>query len=66
MAAAYSRYRESIHRTLVESLPVAEKVLDPPYVEEDEDWELFGASKEETQAFAAQALTRRLKVIGLA
>ncbi len=66
MAAADSRYREAIHRTLVESLPVAEKVLDPPYVEEDEDWELFGASKEETQAFAAQALTRRLKVIGLA
>jgi ribonucleoside-diphosphate reductase beta chain len=66
MAAADERHREAIHRTLVESLPVAERVLDPPYVEEGEDWELFGASKHETQAFAAQCLTRRLKVIGLA
>jgi ribonucleoside-diphosphate reductase beta chain len=66
MAAADERHREAIHRILVESLPVAERVLDPPYVEEGEEWELFGASKQETQAFAAQCLTRRLKVIGLA
>jgi hypothetical protein len=51
---------------LAESLPVAEKVLDPPWADEEGDWEAFGASKEETHAFAAQALTRRLKVIGLA
>ena len=30
-----------------------------------EEWELFGSSKEETQAFAAQCLTRRLKAVGL-
>ena len=33
---------------------------------EEEDSELFGASREETHNFAAQSLTRRLKVIGLA
>ena len=66
MAAADPRYREAIQRMLAESLPVAEKVLDPPWAKEDEDWEAFGASKEETHAFAAQCLTRRLKVIGLA
>ena len=45
MAAADDRYRDAIQRTLVESLPVAEKVLDPPLPEEDDDFELFGASK---------------------
>ena len=40
----------------------------PPFAPEDddEDFELFGVSMAETQAFAAQCLTRRLKVIGLA
>ena len=67
MAAADARYREAIQRTLVESLPVAEGVLRPPFApEDDDDFELFGVSMRETQAFAAQALTRRLKVIGLA
>ncbi len=66
MAAADPRYRDAIQRMLVESLPVAERVLDPPYAEDGEEWELFGVSKGETQAFAAQCLTRRLKVIGLA
>ena len=67
MAAADDRYREAIQRTLVESLPVAEGVLRPPFAPEDpnEEFELFGVSIAETQAFAAQALTRRLKVIGL-
>jgi hypothetical protein len=32
---------------------------------EDEDAVLFGVSIAETRAFALQALTRRLKVIGL-
>ena len=66
MARADDRYREAIQRTLAESLPVADGVLEPPWAETDEDWEIFGASREETHAFAAQALTRRLKVIGLA
>jgi ribonucleoside-diphosphate reductase beta chain len=59
------RHRTAIQRMLAESLPIAERVFDPPYVEGDEDWDLFGASKDETQAFAAQCLTRRLKAIGL-
>src|SRR3954468_17967945 len=62
MVAESDRYRTAIQRMLAESLPVAERVFDPPYAEADEDWELFGSSKEETQAFAAQCLTRRLKV----
>ena len=68
MAAADSKYREAIQRMLVESLPVAEGVLRPPFAPEDDDeeFELFGVSMAETQAFAAQCLTRRLKVIGLA
>ena len=66
MAAADERYREAIQRMLAESLPLADKVLDPPWAAADEDWEAFGASKEETHAFAAQCLSRRLKVIGLA
>jgi len=67
MAAADDRNRDAIQRTLVESLPVAEGVLRPPFApEDDDDFELFGVSKGETQAFAARCLTRRLKVIGLA
>jgi ribonucleoside-diphosphate reductase beta chain len=66
MAAADDRYREAIHRTLVESLPVAEGVLRPPFApEDDDDFELFGVSMRETREFAAQALSRRLKAIGL-
>ncbi len=66
MANADERYRQAIQRTLVESLPVAEGVLRPPFApEDDDDFELFGVSMRETQAFAAQCLTRRLKVIGL-
>jgi ribonucleoside-diphosphate reductase beta chain len=66
MAREDGRYREAIQRTMTEALPIADKVLDPPWVEEGSDWELFGTSKEETHAFAAQCLTRRLKIIGLA
>ena len=68
MAAADAKYGEAVQRMLIESLPVAEGVLRPPFAPEDddEDFELFGVSMAETQAFAAQCLTRRLKVIGLA
>jgi ribonucleoside-diphosphate reductase beta chain len=66
MAAEDPSYREAIQAMMAEALPIADRVLDPTWAEEDEDWELFGASREETHAFAAQALSRRLKVIGLA
>jgi ribonucleoside-diphosphate reductase beta chain len=58
------RNRAVIQRMLEEATPIADRVIDPPWAEED-DYELFGVSREETHAFAAQCLTRRLKVIGL-
>jgi ribonucleoside-diphosphate reductase beta chain len=58
------RYRDVIQKMLEQAIPVADKVIDPPWPEE-EDLDLFGATREETHAFAAQCLTRRLKVIGL-
>ena len=57
------RYREAIQRTLVECGPAADGVLTPPWYEEG--MELFGASLDDTRAFAMKALDRRLKVIGL-
>ncbi len=65
MAKEDERYRDAMQRMMAEALPVADKVLDPPWAEED-DWEQFGYSRDETHAFAAQCLSRRLKVIGLA
>jgi ribonucleoside-diphosphate reductase beta chain len=64
MSDADPRYREAIQRTLIESGPAADGVLQPPWYEEG--MELFGVSMEETRAFAMKALERRLKVIGLA
>jgi ribonucleoside-diphosphate reductase beta chain len=66
MAKQDNAYRDAIQSMMVEALPIADKVLDPPWAQTDEDWEMFGASKEETHQFAAQCLSRRLKVIGLA
>jgi ribonucleoside-diphosphate reductase beta chain len=68
MAREDPRYEEAIQRALVEAAPVAEGVLRPKWVPEDvgDDVVLFGASVDETRAFALQALQRRLKVIGLA
>jgi ribonucleoside-diphosphate reductase beta chain len=59
------RYRQAIQRTLEESLPVADKVLSPPWAQDDEDFEMFGYTLAETREFAAKCLTRRLKFIGL-
>jgi ribonucleoside-diphosphate reductase beta chain len=61
------RYGAAIQRTLNEVLPIAEGVLRPKWVPTDfpDDEPLFGATLQETRAFAAQALARRLKVIGL-
>jgi ribonucleoside-diphosphate reductase beta chain len=53
-----------IQGMLEKATPIADGVIDPPWAEED-DWDLFGVSRDETHAFAAQCLARRLKVIGL-
>jgi ribonucleoside-diphosphate reductase beta chain len=67
MAQRDARYGEAIQRTLAETLPIAQGVLRPKWVPEGtpDDQPLFGATIAETQAFAAQALQRRMKVIGL-
>ena len=60
------KYKEAIQRTLAEALEVADKVLTPPWAEgQEEDYEFFGVSVNDSREFAAQALMRRLKVIGL-
>jgi ribonucleoside-diphosphate reductase beta chain len=59
------RYKAAIQRTLEESLPVADKVLSPPWAQDDEDFEMFGYTLAETREFAAKCLGRRLKFIGL-
>ncbi len=61
-----SRYKEAIQRTLEEALPVADKVLSPPWAKDDDDWEMFGYTLAETREFAGTALSRRLKFIGFA
>jgi ribonucleoside-diphosphate reductase beta chain len=65
MAQEDSRYGEAITRTLAEVAPIADAVLRPKWYVEGET-QLFGTDLEETHAFAAKALERRLKVIGLA
>jgi ribonucleoside-diphosphate reductase beta chain len=64
--AEQPQYKRNIQRTLEEALTVADEVLRPPWVDDPDTYEYFGVSIDETRAFAAQALTRRLKVIGLA
>jgi ribonucleoside-diphosphate reductase beta chain len=59
-------YKKAVQRTLEESLPIADKVLSPPWAQDDEDYEMFGYTLSETREFAATCLTRRLKFIGLA
>jgi ribonucleoside-diphosphate reductase beta chain len=66
MAQRDEKYADAIQRTLIEVGPTADGVLKPKWVPEgDEDTVYFGSSVTETRAFAMQALSRRLKVIGL-
>jgi ribonucleoside-diphosphate reductase beta chain len=60
------RFADAIQRVMQEALPVADAVLAPPWVEDLDTYEVFGVTMEDTRAFAVQALSRRLKVIGLA
>ncbi|MEA2313151.1 MAG: ribonucleoside-diphosphate reductase beta chain, partial [Solirubrobacteraceae bacterium] len=60
------RYVDAIQRTLAEIAPAADGVLRPKYFHGSDDEPLdFGASVNETRAFAMKALERRMKVIGL-
>ena len=65
MAQSDERYREAIQRTLVESGPVADGVLEPRWARE-QGIDPLGYTIEETREYAMKALERRLKVIGLA
>jgi ribonucleoside-diphosphate reductase beta chain len=65
MVAEDPSRKKLIQGVLEESLPVTDKVLSPPWVEDPSNYEFFGVDINETRDFAAQALTRRLKVIGL-
>jgi ribonucleoside-diphosphate reductase beta chain len=67
MVARDERYRAAVGRALAEVGPVAEGVLRPKWVDEsEEDVEILGLRISETREFAASALHRRLRVIGLA
>ena len=53
-------------RTLMEVIPIADRVLRPPWLSpEDDDQLIFGLTMREVREFSARALDRRLKVIGL-
>jgi ribonucleoside-diphosphate reductase beta chain len=66
MADEDERYKQAISRTLGEVAPAAQGVLRPKWMDEsEEDVELFGVRVSEAREFAAVALGRRLKVIGL-
>jgi ribonucleoside-diphosphate reductase beta chain len=58
-------YKVVIQRTLTEALEIADEVLTPPWAKDEPDYEFFGVNVDDTREFAAQALTRRLKVIGM-
>jgi ribonucleoside-diphosphate reductase beta chain len=66
MANEDERYKQAIGRALAEVGPVAQGVLRPKWMDEsEEDVELYGVRVSEAREFAALALGRRLKVIGL-
>jgi ribonucleoside-diphosphate reductase beta chain len=66
MVVEEPRFKQAIQRSLESALQVADQVLSPPWIQDTSDYDVFGVNINETRAFAAQALTRRLKVIGLA
>lgn len=54
-----------IQEKLFELIPVAAGVLVPTGVQDPANYEIFGRSSDEVNAFAFSALNRRLKVIGV-
>jgi ribonucleoside-diphosphate reductase beta chain len=57
--------RRRIQQRLAELIPIAAGVLTPRGYEVGEEYELLGVRSDEVHGFAFQALTRRLKVIGV-
>src|SRR5688500_3219791 len=57
--------RRRIQAKLLELIPIATGVLVPPGVEDPYDYELLGYHSSEVHTFAFNALSRRLKVIGV-
>jgi ribonucleoside-diphosphate reductase beta chain len=57
--------RRRIQSKLQELIPIATGVLVPPGVEDPYDYEILGYHSSETHQFAFNALSRRLKVIGV-
>ncbi len=57
--------RRRVQAKLLELIPVATGVLVPPGVEDPYDYEILGYHSSETHQFAFNALSRRLKVIGV-
>jgi ribonucleoside-diphosphate reductase beta chain len=51
--------------TLGELLPIASRVLVPQGVDPNEDWEMVGYTSAEINEFAFNALSRRMKAIGV-
>src|SRR5215211_4585627 len=68
MAERDPKYREAIQRTIVEVGPAADGVLKPKWMQgmADDEPTPFGVTMNDTRAFAMTALSRRMKVIGLA
>jgi len=60
------RYRARVQETLNDLLPLAAGVLVPKGYALGDDYEFFGYTSQEQAEFAYSALTRRLKVIGIA
>ena len=58
--------RRRVQETLNELLPLAAGVLVPPGYQLGDEYEFFGYTSAEQAAFAYSALSRRLKVIGVA
>jgi ribonucleoside-diphosphate reductase beta chain len=54
-----------VQEKLVQTLPAAAGVIAPPGLDTEDEVEYLGASPAERSEFASQALSRRLKVIGV-
>jgi ribonucleoside-diphosphate reductase beta chain len=59
------RLAARMRATLSELLPIASRVLVPQGVDPNDDWEMVGYTSAEINEFAFNALTRRLKAIGV-